>query len=216
MAAPLGRPVAPSRVSMRLDSGVAKFLDRWFRMGVNLSSSSRRGRARAASWIFRLSAFYFFFLGGGSASSNKFRVLIRKFDRESFFPLNAKRQNKTYLKTLFQPPIKSRQHHTQLFLHGHIRLPAPQKHPPRLHQFRHSFKIHLKPPSFIQNIPPPQPRRGRHQFPHQRPPLLLRHRFPIHLQRLDKRLSFPLIIRLKAEFEKCGFDTCETTAEVFG
>jgi len=30
-------------------SGVAKFLERWVRMGVRRSSSSRRGRARAVS-----------------------------------------------------------------------------------------------------------------------------------------------------------------------
>ena len=35
--------------SERLESGVEKFLERWFRMGVRRSSSSRRGRARAVS-----------------------------------------------------------------------------------------------------------------------------------------------------------------------
>ena len=46
--------VAPERAlseSERVESGVAKFLDRWFRMGVRRSSSSSRGKARAASYI---------------------------------------------------------------------------------------------------------------------------------------------------------------------
>ena len=46
--------VAPERAlsaSERVESGVAKFLDRWFRMGVRRSSSSSRGKARAASWM---------------------------------------------------------------------------------------------------------------------------------------------------------------------
>lgn len=41
---------APWRIvseSERLESGVAKFLERWFRIGVRRSSSSRRGKARA-------------------------------------------------------------------------------------------------------------------------------------------------------------------------
>ena len=44
---------APGRLlseSDSVESGVTKFLDRWLRMGVRRSSSSRRGRARAARY----------------------------------------------------------------------------------------------------------------------------------------------------------------------
>jgi len=47
-AAVMAVPRAVS-VSEMCASGVAKFLERWVRMGVRRSSSSRRGRARAVS-----------------------------------------------------------------------------------------------------------------------------------------------------------------------
>ena len=46
----MGAPWRAESESEREESGVAKFLDRWMRMGVRRSSSSRRGRARAVSW----------------------------------------------------------------------------------------------------------------------------------------------------------------------
>lgn len=45
-ALPVGRAESASE---RWESGVAKDLERWVRMGVSRSSSSRRGRARAVS-----------------------------------------------------------------------------------------------------------------------------------------------------------------------
>lgn len=48
-AALMGAPGRALSESERLESGVAKFLDRWLRMGVRRSSSSRRGKAREAS-----------------------------------------------------------------------------------------------------------------------------------------------------------------------
>ena len=47
----MGAPGMALSESERVESGLAKFLDRWLRMGVRRSSSSRRGRARAASCI---------------------------------------------------------------------------------------------------------------------------------------------------------------------
>lgn len=46
--AEMGAPREVS-VSEMCASGVAKFLERWVRIGVRRSSSSRRGRARAVS-----------------------------------------------------------------------------------------------------------------------------------------------------------------------
>jgi len=45
----MGAPGRALSESERVESGVAKFLERWLRIGVRRSSSSRRGRARAAS-----------------------------------------------------------------------------------------------------------------------------------------------------------------------
>lgn len=42
-----GRTVSESD---KVESGVAKFLERWFRIGVRRSSSSMRGNARAVIW----------------------------------------------------------------------------------------------------------------------------------------------------------------------
>ena len=49
LAAEMGPPSEVS-LSEMCASGVAKFLERWVRIGVRRSSSSRRGRARAVSW----------------------------------------------------------------------------------------------------------------------------------------------------------------------
>lgn len=45
----MGAPGRALSESERVESGVAKFLERWFNIGVRRSSSSRRGSARAAS-----------------------------------------------------------------------------------------------------------------------------------------------------------------------
>ena len=45
----IGAPGRALSESERVESGVAKFLDKWFRIGVRRSSSSSRGRAREAS-----------------------------------------------------------------------------------------------------------------------------------------------------------------------
>lgn len=50
-AALMGAPGRALSESERVESGVAKLLDRWFRMGVKRSSSSSRGSARAASYV---------------------------------------------------------------------------------------------------------------------------------------------------------------------
>jgi hypothetical protein len=42
-------PTRADELDMYAESGVMKFLERWLRMGVSRSSSSRRGRARAVS-----------------------------------------------------------------------------------------------------------------------------------------------------------------------
>lgn len=49
-AALIGAPGRAASESEKEESGVAKFLERWLRIGVSRSSSSRRGRARLVSF----------------------------------------------------------------------------------------------------------------------------------------------------------------------
>jgi hypothetical protein len=185
-------PVSVESASWRVEPGVAKDLERWWRMGVRRSVSSRRGRARDVNYHYPL--------------------------HQPLFSRNLHRENtemgeeKTYLKALIQPRRKLRKHHTHLLPTRHIRLPPFHKNLPSFHQLRNCFPINLKPPPILF----PQSRRTRQQLRPKLPLLLLAHCLPIEIQTFSEALPFPRVITLKTESEEGCFDTSETTTEVFG